>query len=450
VTTHATLNGTITATGGENCTQRGFEWGYSTGSYPNSWTESGSFGAVAFNHPVTGLTNAATVFYRAKAYNSAGWGYGGEQSFKTWNTVAPTDSGAGAETFSGQRSGAYTDEGSGVDALASTGIPVTEAAAGAESLAIETSFSIGDAVTGDDQGSCFKPVDLTDDGGAVDSVAELSMEVTVSEAGVLTLEVCSASDLSWIDMSDSATGYDGTITIEFTVTDSGTLDNELVNLDRSFLDGGAGSEETTFGIPVQDSGMGADYWLVEASFTITDAGSGVDYWWAAQAFIDQSDSGVGVESSLSFEVSFTMTDANGSVIEAIDAMLSPLIMYDSAIGVEFAWRLKGSCLLDDFALPHVLMILIVDEAVMSDKKIHPPALPKRKLIGKPGRVVEIEGWTRSQTDVDDLRALDDGAAHIFIHPSGDTMKVLVRDFNVDRTADEYNRRRYQMSLAECS
>jgi len=77
----ATLNGSITDTGGENCDQRGFDWGYSTGSYGSSWTESGSFGTGSFNHQVTGLTEGATVYFRAKAHNSAGWGYGTEESF---------------------------------------------------------------------------------------------------------------------------------------------------------------------------------------------------------------------------------------------------------------------------------------------------------------------------------------------------------------------------------
>jgi hypothetical protein len=252
VTTHATLNGTITATGGANCDQRGFEWGYSTGSYPNSWTETGSFGTGAFSHQVTGLTNNSHVFYRAKAHNSAGWGYGGEQSFWSWGSVSATDS-----------------------------------AVGSEAVAIDK--AIGKTAT------------------------------------------------------DNAIGTDST-----------------------------------------------------------------------------------------------------SVVKQI---ILPVVQ-DSAIGVEFAWRLQGSCLLDDFTLPHVLSIHIVDEAVIVDKKLHPPALPKRKLVGKPGRVLEIEGWTRSQTDIDAMDAFADGQPHIFIHPSGDTIQVLVRDFNADEAAERYTKRNYRMTLVE--
>ena len=87
MTAHAKLHGTITDTGGENCDQRGFEWGYETGVYPNSWTESGSYGIGSFSHQITGLDLSKTVYFRAKAHNSSGWGYGSEKSFVTPSPV---------------------------------------------------------------------------------------------------------------------------------------------------------------------------------------------------------------------------------------------------------------------------------------------------------------------------------------------------------------------------
>jgi hypothetical protein len=35
---------------------------------------------------------------------------------------------------------------------------------------------------------------------------------------------------------------------------------------------------------------------------------------------------------------------------------------------------------------------------------------------------------------------DDGLPHIFVHPSGDTMKAIVKDFNVDEAAERYTKR----------
>ncbi|MBA7666524.1 hypothetical protein ES703_74605 [subsurface metagenome] len=82
MTFHATLNGTITDIGGENCDERGFDWDIDSGEpYANSWTETDSYGTGEFSHQVTGLPEDQTIYFRAKAHNSAGWGHGGEQSF---------------------------------------------------------------------------------------------------------------------------------------------------------------------------------------------------------------------------------------------------------------------------------------------------------------------------------------------------------------------------------
>jgi hypothetical protein len=79
--TGAKLNGDITALYPTPCDERGFEWGTTPGVYPYSWTETGSFGVGVFNHVLTGLEEGTTYYFRAKAHNSEGWGYGAEKSF---------------------------------------------------------------------------------------------------------------------------------------------------------------------------------------------------------------------------------------------------------------------------------------------------------------------------------------------------------------------------------
>ncbi len=81
----ATLNGTITATGGENADTRGFQWDTDASGppYSSNWTQSGSFGTGVFTGNLTGLVKGELYYYRAIAHNSAGWGYGGEQTFLT-------------------------------------------------------------------------------------------------------------------------------------------------------------------------------------------------------------------------------------------------------------------------------------------------------------------------------------------------------------------------------
>lgn len=80
----ATGNGNITDLGGYTPDERGFEWGLvSGGPYPNSVTESGSFGTGAYSLTLEDLPYNTTIYYRAKAHNSVGWGYGAEKSFDT-------------------------------------------------------------------------------------------------------------------------------------------------------------------------------------------------------------------------------------------------------------------------------------------------------------------------------------------------------------------------------
>jgi hypothetical protein len=82
--TTTTLNGNITATGGENADTRGFEWDTDSGPpYSSNWTEAGSFGTGTFNHGISGLTKGEVYYYRAMAKNSAGWSYGAEKTFLT-------------------------------------------------------------------------------------------------------------------------------------------------------------------------------------------------------------------------------------------------------------------------------------------------------------------------------------------------------------------------------
>ena len=91
---------------------------------------------------------------------------------------------------------------------------------------------------------------------------------------------------------------------------------------------------------------------------------------------------------------------------------------------------------------------MTDDGTINEKIIQGGALPVRELIGRRGRVVEIEGWTTSQTDIDSIEALVDGRLHTFIHPSGDSFAVLVTRFEPDRQADEYGERAYRLTLLE--
>jgi hypothetical protein len=88
----ATLRAEITSTGGLTVTTRGFEWGYATGNYTESWNETGTYGTGAFNHTITGLDPEVQVFWRAFAVNGIGTGFSEEKSyFSSQRPGPPTD-----------------------------------------------------------------------------------------------------------------------------------------------------------------------------------------------------------------------------------------------------------------------------------------------------------------------------------------------------------------------
>ena len=92
--TSATGNGDITATGGENPETEGFVYGATT-AYGATTTESGSFSTGAFTGSISPLTCNTAYHFAAYATNSAGTGYGSDQTFTTSACPTPAPSGGG-------------------------------------------------------------------------------------------------------------------------------------------------------------------------------------------------------------------------------------------------------------------------------------------------------------------------------------------------------------------
>jgi len=80
----ATLYGDVTAMGGLAITERGFEWGVSSGNYSTNWTAEGIFGLGEFNHIIESLSVNITYYWRAFAINDGDLiGYSEERFFVT-------------------------------------------------------------------------------------------------------------------------------------------------------------------------------------------------------------------------------------------------------------------------------------------------------------------------------------------------------------------------------
>jgi len=83
----ATGNGNITDTGGENATERGFEYKEGAEGEVSKVYDTGDFGTGAFSKEITDLKPGTLYYVRAYAKNSAGTGYGDWVTFTTEKTV---------------------------------------------------------------------------------------------------------------------------------------------------------------------------------------------------------------------------------------------------------------------------------------------------------------------------------------------------------------------------
>jgi hypothetical protein len=291
------------------------------------------------------------------------------------------------------------------------------------------------------------PISASDSGVGSDTA---SIGLSVADSGVGTESDAEIGPLA----TDAGVGAEAVAMSAETavLTDAGVgVDNPAIQGQISGSDSGVGVETTLTvenHLPLTDAGVGSETSDVSASVPVAETGADVETP-GVQVTVPVSDSAVGSE-LVSPTSQFTVTDSG---ILSNESVTTPgtLIVTDEGKGAEFAWRVKpSSTMIDALALPHVLSIKISDPATMSDKKVQGGSLPRRKMVGKSGRTVEVGGWSDSQIEIDAVDALRDGLHHTFYPPTGDSFSVLVTGFEPNASADEYNRRTYRLSLAEAN
>jgi len=353
-------------------------------------------------------------------------GAGSEATISPSSTFSSTDSGAGVETPSLSSAATLTDSGAGTEGTPSIGLSCTDAGSGSESsLDLQNS------------------IPSTDAGIGSEVVASLSVEFSITDANSTSDEALQFGEYK--NAADSVSGMDAAeCGADIPASDTGAC-VESVETAFTVTDLGANVDAGSIAaaIPASDSLTDTEILSFTASIPATDSGSGVDTK-ITGASLTLTDSG-GVSSELVTVPGYPFITDSGVTVEVFSKQFD---VFEEALAAEFAWRQKGSVLIDALAIPHVLSIRVVDDAAIVDKKLQGGLLPRRKMIGKPGRVVEIVGWSDSQSEIDALEALADGTARTFYHPSGDSFAVLVRGFNPDQSVDEYDRRVYRLSLVE--
>jgi hypothetical protein len=128
-------------------------------------------------------------------------------------------------------------------------------------------------------------------------------------------------------------------------------------------------------------------------------------------------------------------------------MLTPLLLRDTALGIDITYLSQGKISIDGVALPHVLSIAVAELSIVQDLPVM-DALPYRKQLGKRGRSLKIQGWTDSLSTLETLRGYTDGVKHLLILPTGDSMYVLISDVRSPENVENYDRYDYEMDAVE--
>ena len=146
--TTATLRGTITDTGNDNPTARGFNYGTSNSYGSQSSADTGSFGTGDFTETISGLVCATTYHYQAFATNNEATATGSDATFTTSpcpvDPTVTTTSGASSLTPTGAVLGGNITDTGGIDPTARYIEYGTSNSYGSQSSADTGSFGTGD------------------------------------------------------------------------------------------------------------------------------------------------------------------------------------------------------------------------------------------------------------------------------------------------------------------
>ena len=139
------------------------------------------------------------------------------------------------------------------------------------------------------------------------------------------------------------------------------------------------------------------------------------------------------EAPSALEITPVGVSDSGALADSL-AVQGQILVAETYRGIEFAWRLKGYLLFGDMDIPNVTKLRIRDATKVNVKKVQ-AGLPKTRLLGSVGRIVEIEGMVRQQADVDILHSFLDGQVRAFTHATGDSFAALAVNCNPILTDD---------------
>ena len=196
----ATLGGSISNTGGANATETGIFYsvtsGFANGTGTKVSTTGLNQGTGAFTQIVTGLSQNTTYYFKAFAANSAGPGYGTEQSFTTTaqSQAAPSVTASPSATVDANIEMTFTDNPSYRAAITDIKVGGTSLPTGAFSTLSAGKIVLSPSASSLLQSSGSKIIAITATGYELQNINQTILHGVATKLGILTQAVAPAAN----------------------------------------------------------------------------------------------------------------------------------------------------------------------------------------------------------------------------------------------------------------
>jgi hypothetical protein len=125
------------------------------------------------------------------------------------------------------------------------------------------------------------------------------------------------------------------------------------------------------------------------------------------------------------------------------------VAHEIGVGIDRVWLYRNQLVIDSYPLPHVDSADVVEPSIVATKP-GTAGPPLRLWRGKRGRQVTIKGRADTLTEIEAIKALNDGEPHLLILPTGDSFYVLVLDAKPDSAVESWGQIAYSITAKEVS
>jgi Glycosyl hydrolases family 16 len=257
-------------------------------------------------------------------------GAGADTLVTQMSALSITESGTGTDVWTAVQPQALTDSGTGSDALLvpTSGLSLGDSGSAIDSSSFIVSVPLADSGVGSETftGGGIQSFPLSESGIASDAltgVAAVAIQESGSEIDTLAITIP-------IGLSDSGSGLDVQTTVSSVpLTDNGTGADSLFVI--AFADSGTGTDTLggTAAVPISESGTGSDTLAISIPIALPDSGHATDNV-TALAAIALADAGTALDALAIPQISLFLTDSGTGLDSSVSGFPVLVNEYGSA------------------------------------------------------------------------------------------------------------------------